>query len=140
MKKYFSNTNPDFSKGNDSQTNPSYIKPKYKRNFFNTSPNIAKPTRVFHTLNTNHYNQNSTNSYRDFNEFVSLPQISEYTNPPTDESSCRMPRMVQICRNNFILKEELRINSWKYPKPKRPKSHMKPPSRLMSMMMQQFFP
>ena len=88
----------------------------------------------------NHYNQNSTNSYRDFNEFVSLPQISEYTNPPTDESSCRMPRMVQICRNNFILKEELRINSWKYPKPKRPKSHMKPPSRLMSMMMQQFFP
>ena len=118
--------------------------------FYKTSSEFKKPLKTFRPMS--HNNNTSNNRYHfHYNTYDSTfqsdtmfqtksqPIIFNNPNPPTDESSCKVPRMVQICQNNLLLKEELRLNSWKYPKPQ-PKVTVRKPSRLMDLMMRQFFP
>lgn len=118
--------------------------------FYKTSSGFKKPSKTFRPMS--HNNSTSNNRYHlHYNTYDSTfesdtmfqtkshPVIFNNPNPPTDESSCKIPRMVQICQNNLLLKEELRLNSWKYPKPQ-PKKAIRKPSRLMNLMMRQFFP
>lgn len=117
--------------------------------FYKTSSGFKKPSKKFRPMSHNntsnshyhlHYNTyNSTSESETMFQTKSHPLIFNNPNPPTDESSCKVPRMVQICQNNLLLKEELRLNSWKYPK-SQPKKAVRKPSRLMNLMMRQFFP
>ena len=119
--------------------------------FYKTSSEFKKPLKTFRPMSHNNNNTSNNRYHFHYNTYDSTfqsdtmfqtnsqPIIFNNPNPPTDESSCKVPRMVQICQNNLLLKEELRLNSWKYPKPQ-PKVTVRKPSRLMDLMMRQFFP
>lgn len=68
-------------------------------------------------------------------------QVYKMTKPIciVDESNSKVPRMVQIIKHNEIVKEELRLNSWKYADVI-PKNQPKKLSDLQILILSQYYP
>lgn len=104
-----------------------------------SSPRTEKQKSLLKDTST--YSNKATTTEESCKEKRKPKQVYKMTKPIciVDESNSKVPRMVQIIKHNEMVKEEMRLNSWKYADVI-PKKQPKKLSDLQILILSQYYP